>query len=120
MGKSVSGGHAYRRRSRGYATTGDVERELDVSVRRADTHITITKPFQTKGLIVRTNDKTKLKDTYGATQIAHDGNGLHLLQYATEEAARHDKNRHRHTSWSVTFVYRASLGFANHSSEAQI
>ena len=45
-------------------------------------------PYQTKELIVQTNDGSALINTYGATDSVNDGNGLNFLQYSSEAAAQ--------------------------------
>ena len=91
MGNSKTagaGGQAAQKRGRGFATKEETERALNVRVQKKGNQITITKPYQTKALIVQTNNKTRLKDTYGASQAVDNGSGLHLLQYLSEEGAQ--------------------------------
>lgn len=52
----------------------------------ADT-IRITRPFQTKRLILFSKNK-QIVDTYGAVSVISDGNGKYILQYDEEEKAR--------------------------------
>ncbi|MCL2151985.1 MAG: S8 family serine peptidase [Oscillospiraceae bacterium] len=73
----------------GFASQEETEQRLNVRVQRDGDLITITKPYQTKELIVRTEGNAKLLDTFGATAVADNGYGLYLLQYASEESAQY-------------------------------
>lgn len=63
------------------------ENALGLDVNVDGDNIIITKPYQTKGLIVQTNGET-LSSTYGAIDSAYDGKGMYLLQYSTEAATQ--------------------------------
>ena len=47
----------------------------------------ITKPYQTKRLIVRTKDALPLYETYGASTVISDGEGKYILQFSSEKGA---------------------------------
>ncbi len=49
--------------------------------------LVITRPYQTRRIVVDTGDGT-LRDTYGASQTIADGLGQYVLQYPTEAATR--------------------------------
>ena len=57
--------------------------------------IVISNPYQTKRLIVKTQDKKALADTYGASRAICDSEGRYILQYDDTETAMnaHEKLR---------------------------
>ena len=100
---SASASADSRARGRRSATKEETERALKVKVRRSGNRVTITKPFQTKELIVQTRSNSRLGDTLGATRAVDNGRGLHLLQYASEERAQ--------TAWE-TLRNRSNITYA--------
>ena len=86
--RTIPEGRSARGRGKNFATKEETERALNVEVHRSGNRIRITKPFQTRELIVQTKDKSRLLNTFGATQAVDNGSGLHLLQYSSEENAR--------------------------------
>lgn len=48
----------------------------------------ITKPFQTKRLVVRTKNSLPLEDTFGAVKVIGDSKGRYVLQYENEKEAK--------------------------------
>jgi hypothetical protein len=51
-------------------------------------HIILTRPFQSKMLLVRMNPGEKLSGTYGAADYISDGNGRYVLKYDTISQAK--------------------------------
>ena len=60
--------------------------DLGCVVEYEDDYIRVTKPFQTKRLILNSSEK-KLSNTYGASEIITDGKGKYILQYDNEQIA---------------------------------
>ena len=65
--------------------------------------VTISDPYQTKELIVGTQNGCTLSDLEGATQYADDGSGTYFLQYTTEDATIAAEQVYE-SSGDVTFV----------------
>jgi subtilisin family serine protease/uncharacterized membrane protein YgcG len=62
---------------------------LGYTVTKSGTRYIITKPYQTKTLLVRLESgKTTLADSFGAIDSVNDGTGYYLLRYATEAATK--------------------------------
>jgi len=79
----------------------ETENALGLDVHVDGNNITITKPYQTKELIVQTNGAT-LSNTFGCIDSAYDGKGMYLLQYSTEDATRNAEHAIKSFSYVKT------------------
>jgi uncharacterized repeat protein (TIGR02543 family) len=68
-----------------YLPLVDISKTLGYSVTSSDTSVTLSNPFQTKRLIVKSAEENI--DTQGAIAVADGYDDLHIFQYETEKQA---------------------------------
>lgn len=68
-----------------YFTQQQLQEELYLESEYEDGKITVTNPYQTKRIMVHTEDASELTSYYGAVDYITDGDGYYILQYETPE-----------------------------------
>ena len=63
----------------------DTEEALGVNIEVNENEVIITKPYQTKQIVLKVSGDKELDNTQNAKEFVTDGNGLYLLQYESEE-----------------------------------
>ena len=66
----------------------DVEQAFNLDIQQVDDMVIITRPYQTRQLLVRTYNGYRLTETFGAIAAADNGHGFYFLQYETEQDAK--------------------------------
>jgi len=85
----------------------DVEQVLNLDIQIDDDRIVITRPYQTRQLIVRTYKDYRLTETYGAIYALDDSTGYHFFMYHSEEEAKTARqllNEHPNVMWAFPNV----------------
>ncbi len=74
-------------KNKGLLTSGQLESMLNYEVIVNDGKVIITKPYQTKRIVLQSKIGS-ISNNFGAKQQITDGNGLFVLQFETEEATK--------------------------------